>query len=42
MENNIEQIVEENSEQFDHLQDIVFENNRNTNKMIEDLRNVQK
>lgn len=42
MENNIEAVVMENSDQFEHLQDLISENNRNANKMIEDLRNVQK
>lgn len=42
MEDNIERVVNDNINQFDHYQTILHNNNVNTDKMIEDLRAVQK
>jgi len=42
IEDNCDRVIEENLEQFDRYQAIVHANNVNTDKMIEDLRNVQK
>ena len=42
LEYNIETVPLDNSQQFELYQDIVHQNNLNTDKMIEDLRNVHK
>ena len=42
MEQNIEKTVMGNMADFDHYQEVIKSNNVQTEKMIEDLRNVNK
>lgn len=42
MEENVSRVVNDNVYQFNHYQEILHNNNINTDKMIEDLRSVQK